>query len=447
MAGSTTLRRASKRSSGGESSQPKKLSNTLRQGKMASSSAAVFPSSDGEGGALQDMVDELWETEEFAKPVGHNAEGNFQQHATTDAGLHSGYSGKGKGSVRSKSFAQSPTSSHEACPVVDKEVKPFPIMMMPPEIRNEIYRACLTRPFNILLSRKDPFVCPPAINQKDDIAPEDVVDLTADTDESSDDSDDTTLTTVDTLPGIQSREDWSDRRSRFHAWRNARRTRLQVSRPSLSASNGNGSANSRPIRLFPRTNPRHLPPRPPPKVEPREPRPQDVDPLLVNLLRSSKTVYQEARSILYSENLFTLNIETALTTLAALHQRSRRQIKHVELEIPCYNEILERFQETVRLSLRYCWGLQTFVIHMPFTLPGGDTSASTGNTTVYANGFDILRWLPRQCEVVLRGNVCDEIKAVVSKNANLAKTLDELAYARRQLISNETENTERSRSR
>ncbi|KAI7564320.1 hypothetical protein KC316_g12623, partial [Hortaea werneckii] len=172
---------------------------------------------------------------------------------------------------------------------------------------------------------------------------------------------------------------------------------------------------------------------------------QDADPLIINLLRVSKTVYQEARSILYNENLFTLDLETALPTLAILHQRSRRQIKHVELEIPCYNEILERFQETVRLSLRYCWGLKKFVVHMPFVLPGADGSGTTGNTTVYANGFDILRWLPKQCEVVLRGNVCAEIEAVVSRNANLARTLDELAYARRQLISNESEPTNTQR--
>ena len=149
---------------------------------------------------------------------------------------------------------------------------------------------------------------------------------------------------------------------------------------------------------------------------------------MVNILRLNKQIYDEARSILYSENNFTLDLDTATSTLAALHQRSRRQIKHVELEIPCYNEILERFQETVRLSLRYCWGLRTFVIHMPFTLPGADGSSTTGNTTVYANGFDILRWLPRQCEVQLKGRICKEISAVVSKNANLAKSLDEVCF-------------------
>jgi len=37
-----------------------------------------------------------------------------------------------------------------------KEEKTFPLMQLPAEIRNEIYRACLTRPFNILLSKREP---------------------------------------------------------------------------------------------------------------------------------------------------------------------------------------------------------------------------------------------------------------------------------------------------
>ena len=42
----------------------------------------------------------------------------------------------------------------DAKPKTDKTV--FPLMLLPPEIRNEIYRACLVRPFDILLSRKGP---------------------------------------------------------------------------------------------------------------------------------------------------------------------------------------------------------------------------------------------------------------------------------------------------
>lgn len=154
---------------------------------------------------------------------------------------------------------------------------------------------------------------------------------------------------------------------------------------------------------------------------------QREDPLLTNILLANKEIYKEARGVMYSENYFTLDLNTAQSTLAFLHQRSRRQIKHIELEIPSYNDILERFQETVRLSLRYCSGLKECRIHMPFMLPGADGSGTSGNTTVYANGFDILRWLPQECNIVLEGTTCVEIEQVVNKHRHLAKTLDKVS--------------------
>jgi hypothetical protein len=130
--------------------------------------------------------------------------------------------------------------------------------------------------------------------------------------------------------------------------------------------------------------------------------------------------------VLYSENVFVLELESAIETLACLHQRSRRLIRHVELEIPTFNEILDRFQETVRLSLRYCSGLKKFEVNMPFAIPGADGSNTTGNTSVYANGFDILRWLPQDCDVVVHGRACTEVDDVVSKHLTLAKTLNKV---------------------
>jgi hypothetical protein len=121
-----------------------------------------------------------------------------------------------------------------------------------------------------------------------------------------------------------------------------------------------------------------------------------------------------------------LELESAIETLACLHQRSRRLIRHVELEIPTFNEILDRFQETVRLSLRYCSGLKKFEVNMPFAIPGADGSNTTGNTSVYANGFDILRWLPQDCDVVVHGRACSEVDDVVSKHLTLAKTLNKV---------------------
>lgn len=346
--------------------------------------------------------------------------------------------------------------SEPYCPITDADERPFPLMDFPAEIRNEIYRACLTRPFNILLSKLEP--PPPEREPRDVDGASDLTQASSDT-ELDDDEDDEAVPS-DELAALHARTGLSfqhpgnpsargssagqasgsnsqSQTSSVRPWasRGSRPIRLLTSRSSSAAPATAGASTSANAGVaFRRNAPRSTRPASArTKIEvPRAPRPQDEDPLIVNLLRVSKVVYQEARSILYSENLFTLDLDTALPTLAALHQRSRRQIKHVEIEIPCYNEILERFQETVRLSLRYCWGLKQFVIHMPFTLPGADGSGTTGNTTVYANGFDILRWLPRQCEVVLKGNVCAEIEAVVSKNANLAKTLDEVRFHSRQ---------------
>jgi hypothetical protein len=152
-----------------------------------------------------------------------------------------------------------------------------------------------------------------------------------------------------------------------------------------------------------------------------------ADPLHINLLRTCSSIYKEARAVLYSENAFVLELESAIDTLACLHQRSRRLIRHVELEIPTFNEILDRFQETVRLSLRYCSGLKKFEVNMPFAIPGADGSNTTGNTSVYANGFDILRWLPQDCDVVVHGRACTEVDDVVRKHLMLAKTLNKVS--------------------
>ena len=360
--------------------------------------------------------------------------GAMLQDMIDEATIGLGSSGSASGNMEDVEYEQ--PHGNTVCTITDVDEKPFPLMQLPAEIRNEIYRACLTRPFNILLSKREPPAPEPEPEKEGDArdssdAEDEVEDLDGHTAAASH-----SLVPSLSLAGssAQSAAGSSNpsQATGLRAWasRSTRPIRLLTSRSSVSASNGNANSSNNSGVVFRRSNSRPNRIASHPKVQqPREPRPQDADPLIVNVLRVSKTVYQEARSILYSENLFTLDLDTALPTLAALHQRSRRQIKHVELEIPCYNEILERFQETVRLSLRYCWGLKQFVINMPFTLPGADGSGTTGNTTVYANGFDILRWLPKQCEVVLKGNLCTEIEAVVSKNANLAKTLDEVRRA------------------
>jgi hypothetical protein len=337
----------------------------------------------------------------------------------------------------------------EVCPITDKHEKPFRLMDMPPEVRIEIYRACLTRPFDVLLSRE-----PKPIDREKERAEamsmdaggqEGFLDGTM-LQESGDEADAEafqsqpghfTTTNDATGGGINAWPARSGRTLRSVTRSNSQRSAsdtadaannqvtLTATVPHVSVrrnrivTNAHTNHPVRGRRLF-STSVVIQPP--------RAPRPQDVDPLLVNLLRASKLVYKESRAILYGENTFLLDLDTAQPTLAALHQRSRGQIKNLRVTIPTHNEILERFAEVVRLSLRYCWRLQRFVIHTPFVLPGAEGSSTSGNTTVYANAFDILRWLPRQCEVVLEGNVCEEIRKVVEKNSNLAKSLDEVSH-------------------
>lgn len=365
------------------------------------------------------------------------------------AGAASTSKGKGKGKAKAVEEPQSAQEedwdmledivdppANEVCPIIDKDINPFRLMDLPTEIRLEIYRACLTRPYNILLSKREQQPLPETDEDKSLLT---MYESVSDVDETDDDS----LSRVRLRAQQRSTSSRSPLANglRGLAARGARPIRMLTSR-STSSNAGNSTsssssnrqsqsaggvvfrpATSRPARRN-ATNSRTVS-----ATANEPPRLQSEDPLLVNILRGSKQIYKEARSVLYSENLFTLDLNTAMPTLACLHQRSRRQIKHVEVEIPSYNEILERFQETVRLSLRYCSGLKKIVVSMPFTLPGTDGSGTTGNTTVYANGFDILRWLPQECDVIMKGNICPEIETVVKKHMLLAKTLDKVSRA------------------
>jgi hypothetical protein len=350
----------------------------------------------------------------------------------------------------------------EVCPITDKNEKPFRLMDLPPEIRIEIYRACLTRPFDILLSREPKLA--EVEKERSQAAREDrdsfdeLTGLPENEDEdhsmvvTTQDRDGSPVHTVGFRPRMRSLRSLTRSRnanannnaSNSNSNSNSNLTNTSNAQappvtPQFDATTGGHNRSAQGLHL----NNHNPPPPPRPRgrrttaatttitstvLPPRAPRPQDVDPLLVKLLCASKLIYKEARAILYGENNFTLDLDTAQITLAALHQRSRGQIKHLRVTIPTHNEILERFAEVVRLSLRYCWRLKRFVVHMPFVLPGAEGSSTSGNTTVYANAFDILRWLPRQCEVMLEGNVCEEIRRVVEKNSNLAKSLDEVSF-------------------
>lgn len=156
------------------------------------------------------------------------------------------------------------------------------------------------------------------------------------------------------------------------------------------------------------------------------------DPIVPVLLRLNKQISKEARQLLYSENVFTLSLSSGVHTLSTLHQRSRSLIKHVVLTIPSHHDILDGFADLVRLGLRYCWGLKSFRIILEATLPDDSRSNGAGvsmsaSTSVYANAFHILRWLPRGCSVVLEGTVSDHVRRVVSEEGRLMNVLDEVS--------------------
>ncbi|KZM26029.1 uncharacterized protein EKO05_0005882 [Ascochyta rabiei] len=155
-----------------------------------------------------------------------------------------------------------------------------------------------------------------------------------------------------------------------------------------------------------------------------------LDRIVPTILRLNQQIYKEARSVLYSANTFTLSLASGIHTLSTLHQRSRSLIKHVILTIPSHHDILDGFADLVRLGLRYCWGLMTFKIILRASLP--DDGRMTHATSVYANAFHILRWLPRGCKVLLEGNVSEVVRDVVREEGRLQSVLDEIGYAKRQ---------------
>lgn len=155
-----------------------------------------------------------------------------------------------------------------------------------------------------------------------------------------------------------------------------------------------------------------------------------LDAVAPTILRLNQQIYKEARSVLYSANTFTLSLVSGIHTLSTLHQRSRSLIKHVILTIPSHHDILDGFADLVRLGLRYCWGLKTFKIILQASLP--DDGRMTHATSVYANAFHILRWLPRGCKVVLEGNVSEVVRDVVREEGRLQNVLDDMGYAKRQ---------------
>ncbi len=168
------------------------------------------------------------------------------------------------------------------------------------------------------------------------------------------------------------------------------------------------------------------------RVRDRSAGPQRIrlaDPIIPEILRLNKLIYREARQVLYSDNIFTLSLTSGIYTLSTLHQRSRSLIKSVILTIPSHHDILDGFADLVRLGLRYCWGLKSFKIILQASLPD-DGGRVSGATSVYANAFHILRWLPRSCTVELEGCVSESVMRVVREEGRLQGVLDEVSFLR-----------------
>jgi hypothetical protein len=162
-----------------------------------------------------------------------------------------------------------------------------------------------------------------------------------------------------------------------------------------------------------------------PRVSPPEAKPCE-DALVPQLLRVCKRIYQEARPVLYSENTFVLELDSAAHTLISLSQPSRSSIKHINLSIPTHHDIIEGFADLVRLHLRYCWGLKKLTLTLPHFLPQ-DRYAASSAANVYANSFHILRWLPQGTEVLLDGGATDDIRRVIAENTRIGRTLDKVS--------------------
>lgn len=323
----------------------------------------------------------------------------------------------------------------------------FPFMELPTELRLEIYRACLTRPYKIMLSKATESRSE-SVNAEGEEGIDDIPEMHWLNDQDREQNlamlqqmrvqnpGVNAIRTANPMIGRSARAGNQARPSHLVRPIAPRRRHPHTMRfssafvpPTLQAASPSNGSSAETSALH-----HHIVARPPSARQSRRPQkpsltsrtntPKSSDPLIINILRANKAVYKEARGLLYSENKFNLSIDTAVSSLAALHQRSRRLIRHVELEIHSYTEIQDKFSEVVRLSLRYCSGLRTLVIHTPFCLPGGDgTTTPNSNTQIWAQGFDILRWLPQQCDVVLMGQKNVEIEQVVNKHLHLAKTL------------------------
>lgn len=122
-------------------------------------------------------------------------------------------------------------------------------------------------------------------------------------------------------------------------------------------------------------------------------RTSDID---VAILRVRRSIYNEARQVLYAENSFYVCCIPTMPTLAALQQRTRAHIKILRVQMD--HTAIRTMPALMRFGLRHCWQLKKLTLsqasNMQQIYDSSDPRACCNS----------LQYLPAACEIVLDGN-------------------------------------------
>lgn len=130
--------------------------------------------------------------------------------------------------------------------------------------------------------------------------------------------------------------------------------------------------------------------------------------------------------VLYSSNTFKFTLSNGRAGLDSLRQPTRSLIKNIYVAIPDPHDTVNGFAELVRLGLRYCWGLKKCIIAAEWTLPTPESGERLDPHELFAEGFNILRWLPKDCNVVLDGTIDGRVAQVVAKEKKFQRSLEQV---------------------
>jgi hypothetical protein len=140
----------------------------------------------------------------------------------------------------------------------------------------------------------------------------------------------------------------------------------------------------------------------------------------LNLLLISKAIYNEARTVLYSSNEFSIDLDSGAYTLSKLHQHTRKLIRTLSIEISSQDDFLLELPPLIRLGLRYCWGLKELNVTLSESLDCLDL--------LYPSSMDHLGWLPKGCKICVAGSVSEGIRRLIGKEKSLVVEEDEVSY-------------------